>query len=157
MALKVVARHRIRDAATAVARLEKDPSPRVRSAAARARARLEIRQLADQLGGRGSRFGEQRQGCGLKTRGSATADGQRLIRAINAVLRVFCARPRVCLGSPARVHMALEPFERRVHLSECRCQVARFAFVETALVAQLNPHAVQVTQPIAHEGRLGPG
>ena len=41
MALKVVARHRIRDAAAAVARLEKDPSARVRSAAARARARLD--------------------------------------------------------------------------------------------------------------------
>ena len=40
MALKVVARHRIHDAATAVARLEKDPSARVRSAAMRARARL---------------------------------------------------------------------------------------------------------------------
>ena len=41
MALKVVARHRIRDGAAAVSRLEKDPSARVRSAAARARARLD--------------------------------------------------------------------------------------------------------------------
>ena len=41
MALKVVARHTIRDGAAAVAKLEKDPSARVRSAAARARARLD--------------------------------------------------------------------------------------------------------------------
>jgi HEAT repeat protein len=40
MALRVVARHSIRDGAAAVARLENDPSARVRSAAARARARL---------------------------------------------------------------------------------------------------------------------
>jgi hypothetical protein len=40
MALKVVARHRLHDAAAAVARLEEDPSARVRSAALRARARL---------------------------------------------------------------------------------------------------------------------
>lgn len=41
MALKVVARHRVVGAAPAVARLEKDPSARVRSAAGRARGRLD--------------------------------------------------------------------------------------------------------------------
>jgi hypothetical protein len=40
MALKVVARHEIREAATTVTRLEKDPSPRVEAAAARARVRI---------------------------------------------------------------------------------------------------------------------
>jgi HEAT repeat protein len=40
MALKVVARHKIGEAAAIVARLEKDSSPRVRAAAERARVRL---------------------------------------------------------------------------------------------------------------------
>jgi HEAT repeats len=40
MALKVVARHQVDEAAAAVAELEGDPSPRVRAAAARARGRL---------------------------------------------------------------------------------------------------------------------
>ena len=40
MALKVVARHKIGEAAPIVARLEKDSSPRVRAAAERARVRL---------------------------------------------------------------------------------------------------------------------
>lgn len=41
MALKVVARHKVSQAAAVVARLEQDPSARVRSAATRARARLD--------------------------------------------------------------------------------------------------------------------
>jgi hypothetical protein len=41
MALKVVARHLVRDGAPAMARLEEDSSARVRAAASRARARLE--------------------------------------------------------------------------------------------------------------------
>ena len=53
--------------------------------------------------------------------------------------------------------MTLEPFETRVHLSECRCQITRFALVETALVTQLDPHPIQVTQAISHESRLGAG
>jgi HEAT repeat protein len=40
MALKVVARHQVGDAAAAVGDLEEDPSPRVRAAAVRARGRL---------------------------------------------------------------------------------------------------------------------
>lgn len=53
--------------------------------------------------------------------------------------------------------MTPESFERRVNLSECRCQMTRFALVETALVTQLNPHAIQVTHAIRHGSRLGAG
>lgn len=53
--------------------------------------------------------------------------------------------------------MTLEPLERRIHLCERRCQIARFALVETALVAKLNAHAVQVTPPMTHPGRPGAG
>jgi hypothetical protein len=125
--------------------------------AVRHRVPLAIRQLVDELGGSGSRFGKRHQLCGLRKGGSATADSEDLIRDIDTVLRVLCARPRVCLGPPARLGMTLEAFERRIHLGECRCQIARLAFVETTLVAKLNAHAFQITKSIAHEGRLGAG